>query len=105
MFGNKNGYTSVESLWIVPVMLMIMLGLVIIIALVFQYINGILDVHYSYLNGSVIKTVEVTYKDGRLTYSYEPPFIETKVLQESIELIIYYIEMYGDALEGIGYEK
>lgn len=109
MFGNSKGSSTVESVIIVPLIFLLVLGMLLLLLNTYDYSKQVLNYHETIINEESPEVIRMTFKilkyDLPVSYEYQQPIVNSRVLQQVVEYIIYLMETYYEALKGLTYDQ
>lgn len=118
---NKKGSASIESLFIIPSIIIFIMIFIIIMLISYEKTVQVISVHRQVIKGevedfSVVSETEISkdknnystessYKISnevkKIKYEYRDKYLEVSVVQEIIELIFYLVDEYEERLKVI----
>lgn len=118
---NKKGSASIESLFIIPSIIIFIMIFIIIMLISYEKTVQVISVHRQVIKGevedfSVVSETEISkdknnystessYKISnevkKIKYEYKDKYLEVSVVQEIIELIFYLVDEYEERLKVI----
>jgi len=101
---NNFGSSTVESLLVIPVVLITVSIFIVLMISAFQFSEEIINVHEQALMSNRQVSCElnrtVLNTEMKWQYTYNPPQWHAKELQNIIEYLIYMVSEYKDRLKG-----
>lgn len=109
MFGNEKGSSTVESVIIIPLIVILVFGMLLLLINTYDYSKQVLKYHEAVLNDESPEAIQMTFKllkyDIPISYEYQNQMIDSRTLQQVVEYIIYLMETYYEALKGLTDDK
>jgi len=109
MFGNKKGSSTVESVIIIPLIVILVFGMLLLLINTYDYSKQVLKYHEAVLNDESPEAIQMTFKllkfEIPISYEYQNRTINSRTLQQVVEYIIYLMETYYETLKGLTDDK
>ena len=103
MFGNKKGNTTIESVIIVPVIMIFMVSFILVLITTYRFGVTVIDGLYVYIENHQEVTIEDEIRGigfrKMVSLKYYQTVVDSKVLQDYVEYMIYQSKKYGHKLE------
>jgi len=103
MFGNKEGNTTIESVIIVPIIMIMMVSFILVLITTYRFGVTVMDGLYVYIQDHQEVIVEDDIRgigfQKKVSLKYYETVVDSKVLQEYVEYMIYQSNKYVHKLE------
>jgi len=109
MIGNIKGSSTVESVIIIPLIVILVFGMLVLLINTYDYSKQVLKYHEAVLKDESPVAIQMTFKllkfEIPISYGYQNRTINSRTLQQIVEYIIYIMETYYEALKGLADDK
>lgn len=109
MFGNELGSATIESMIILPLIIILIFSMLFLLIETYEFSSRVLNYHQSLLRSSEPEAITNSFTIFGVTihqaYTYKTVSIDSRLLQETIEFFIYLSETYMDSVKGYFNEK
>ena len=103
MFGNKEGNTTIESVIIVPIIMIMMVSFILVLITTYRFGVTVIDGLYVYIENHQEVTIEDEIRGigfrKMVSLKYYETVVDSKVLQDYVEYMIYQSNKYVHKLE------